>query len=119
MKYVVTPLFNVEEDEQGHLAIFSRFPDGYFPGDALTLSKLDRFACGIEVEAGTKHEAMNYIWTLMNSDDRPNGRLERSLSVGDVLVLDWKMGGSTLREAYAVASVGFLPTPTPQFQTAA
>lgn len=70
------------------LAYFNQRPEamleGFVDGDELRPSALDE----IVVRSGTPESAANVIWGLMNEDDRPNGQIERSLSVGDVVRVD-------------------------------
>jgi hypothetical protein len=54
--------------------------DGYTPGDPLTLSSVVMFP-----EADSAKGAAEVVFGYLNADDRPNGRTERSLSVGDVV----------------------------------
>ena len=61
----------------------SRF-EAFTRGDRLTASKLGP----LEIEAGTHEAAATKVFALLNSEDRPNGAFERSLSVGDVIVVE-------------------------------
>lgn len=94
----VTVLLNREEDEQGRLAIFSRFRDeeAYQEGDAL--ESVFEFETEVEAEG-----VLDYAFALFN---RGSGIFigdekypQRSLSVGDLLEIDG--------ERYVCASVGW------------
>lgn len=61
----------------------SRF-NPYTEGDTLTPSKLGVLTFMSE----TPEAAASDVFTALNADDRANGRYERSLSVGDVVVLE-------------------------------
>jgi hypothetical protein len=52
------------------------------PGDTMTKSEYT-----YHVEADTPEEAAEQAFMYFNRDNRPNGRTERSLSVGDLVVL--------------------------------
>jgi hypothetical protein len=56
------------------------FFEGYTEGDPLTLSSMIVFPDG-----DTPEDAADQVYRLMNDDNRPNAKTERSLSVGDVL----------------------------------
>lgn len=58
--------------------------DGYRDGDILEPSRLNP----LSIEAKSAEEAAETAFWLLNADARPNGQEERSLSVGDVLLID-------------------------------
>jgi hypothetical protein len=58
--------------------------DGYQPDDELVPTALDE----IVTRDWTPEGAANAVFELLNRDDRPNARFERSLSVGDVVRVD-------------------------------
>ena len=66
----------------------SRF-DPYTRGDTLKASSVGV----LEFEAPSHLAAASYVFALLNADDRPNGAHERSLSVGDVLVVETGRSG--------------------------
>lgn len=72
---------------------------GLRPDDRLVAS-----ATELTVEAGTPEAAAELVFATLNRDDRPNARIERSLSVGDVVVLAGPDGPSV---ALAVEAIGF------------
>ncbi len=97
-KYTVRVFFN---ETHGH-----RFFQ-YHEGDELKPSELNtHFA--LEHEGQSHHDlaldACDQVFGLMNADNRPNGKTERSLSVGDVIALEDEEGKLYV---YAVESVGF------------
>lgn len=66
----------------------SSFIRGYAEGDRLTPSTMVMFP-----DAETPERAAETVFTWMNDDRRPNGRTERSLSVGDVVkIIDPERG---------------------------
>lgn len=69
----------------------SRF-NAYTPGDKLTASKLGLMTVevddGAEIEGDLFKIAADKLFAKLNRDDRPNGAFERSLSVGDVIVVE-------------------------------
>ena len=67
--------------------------DGYRLGDTMKMSWEGT------VDAKSHDDQLEYLWVRFNQDDRPNGRIAHSLSVGDVVVLD--------SEAYRVDAMGF------------
>lgn len=72
---------------------------GRRPDDRLVAS-----ATELTVEAGTPEAAAELVFARLNRDDRPNARIERSLSVGDVIVLT-EPGGPPI--ALALEVIGF------------
>jgi hypothetical protein len=87
---------NRQMDEDGRIAIFSRFPPGYAIGDALDIVGEGE----IEIPAA---DALDYLWEIFNrgapgfvgDDVWPH----RSLSVGDVIEIDDRV--------YAIEPLGF------------
>ena len=76
----------------------------YHQGDALTPSRLNP----IVVDASAHHAdqaLLEQVFSTLNADERPNGRFERSLSAGDVVVLERE----GIRTAYACDAVGWRP----------
>jgi hypothetical protein len=73
MDFLVTAFFNLNSRDS--------FMDGYSPDHHLVTSGLGER----EVSAATVQRAAEQVWAELNRDDRPNGRMERSLSVGDAL----------------------------------
>lgn len=90
-RYTATPLFNGALDlainTQSPIIIdgqrYSQYIDGWKPGVPLKPSILGTIA----VEAADEREAAEKIFMVLNRDDRPNGREEPSLSVGDVVII--------------------------------
>lgn len=77
--------------------------DGHEDGDFLVL--------GWEGEVtprGSSVATCEFVYALLNRDDRPNARTHRSLSIGDVVVLHGQWD-----RAYAVEPLGFEPIPVP------
>jgi hypothetical protein len=74
--YTFTAYFNTERDAMWK---------GYMDGDALIPSTVyvDYPVAG----TGVTHAASN-VFGMLNMDDRLNGQVERSLSVGDVVCID-------------------------------
>ena len=72
--------------------------DGYRDDDELRVSEVT-----LDVAGSTIEYAADEVWRLLNADDRPNARSERSLSVGDVVALS--RGGETTY--LAAAPVGW------------
>jgi hypothetical protein len=58
----------------------------------------------IPVDVESVEQAADEVFVLLNMDDRPNGQHERSLSVGDVVLVK---AGSEPVKALAVEGVGF------------
>lgn len=79
--FTCTALFNLTSS-------FSSFSSG----DRLEVSKLGR----VEVKAADVYDAAEEFFTMLNRDDRPNGSYERSLSVGDVIVVEDETGTHTV-----------------------
>lgn len=79
---------------------------GWTPDDVLAPSCVGSLP--IPVPA-TPVDAAESVFVRLNADDRPNGRREYSLSVGDVVELT-RADGS--REWYAVLGLGFDRIPT-------
>ncbi len=71
--FTCLPLFN----SNSRNAMF----DGYADGDQLTPSAFG----AMSIQAKTAEEAAEQIFAMFNADHRPNGSIERSLSVGDVV----------------------------------
>jgi hypothetical protein len=84
-----------------------QFMSGYQPGDRMFKSWEDKTAPTSEPEDVFLEE----LFCMFNADERPNGKIAHSLSVGDVVVLN--------DTAYAVKSVGFerLPEFSPVIAT--
>ncbi len=82
--FIVRPLFNIDRE--------SMF-DGFGPTSALVASRHVAQVTSVE-------ESFAYF----NADNRPNGRDERSLSVGDVVQVAGATGGFTF---FAVKPCGF------------
>jgi hypothetical protein len=104
--FKVEVFLNRQEDDEGRLAIFSRFrgEDTYQEGDALEL------VLTTTVSGDSKEEVLNKTFALTN---RGSGTFigddaypQRSLSVGDVVALDG--------ERYTVANVGFKALACPE-----
>lgn len=79
--------------------------DGYRPGDPLIESMLNPHV----VEADTTIGACEIVYAWLNYDERPNGKHERSLSVGDVTSVE--IDGETTW--HTVANEGFEPIEEP------
>jgi hypothetical protein len=62
---------------------YSSYMDGWRPGVPLKRSMLGTLV----IEAETPQAAAERVFMLLNQDDRPNGRCEPSLSIGDVVVI--------------------------------
>ena len=85
--------------------------DGYKHGDPLALSRVVIFP-----EAESAEEAADQVFELLNRDDRPNAKVERSLSVGDVvkvLIPPKYEGGSGYSVWFACERVGWRPITQP------
>lgn len=79
---------------------------GYSPGDDLVPTALDE----IVTREQTPEGAASVVFELLNRDDRPNGRIERSLSVGDVVRVDVPAdhdGGTGYRVWLACEPIGW------------
>jgi hypothetical protein len=77
--------------------------EGYTPATSrLTESELTPWINELTFDALDDHATCERIFMLLNSDNRPNGRYERSLSVGDVVDLGADHG------RYACANCGFV-----------
>jgi hypothetical protein len=78
----VRVLLNRQTDDEGRLAIFSRFGSGsaYREGDEL------EHVATLEVEGGTANEILNRAFAMTNhgSGSEAEGYRERSVSAGDV-----------------------------------
>jgi len=96
MNFVVTPFFNET----------SRF-EPHRKGDKLTRSEM----AFTDIDAETATDAAGKMFARMNADNRPNGKTERSLSVGDVLMIEWfDLDRLLVRQIrLAVDPVGFRP----------
>jgi hypothetical protein len=103
MSHKVEVWLNRQEDGDGHLAIFTRRPseDAYRVGDELEL------VLSTTVEAGSPDEALELVFAMTN---RGSGIFigdeqypQRSLSVGDLVVLDG--------QRFSVERVGFKARP--------
>ena len=68
----------------------------YEPGDRLVKG----YSGEVEVVLDTPTLSLEYLFAIHNRDDRPDGQLCPSQSVGDVIVI-----GET---AWSVASIGFI-----------
>lgn len=53
----------------------------YRPGDLL------EWTATVFLKITGEDQLLEHIWFYLNADDRPNGHVERSLSIGDVVVL--------------------------------
>ena len=105
-KFLATAYF---QTEYGH-----RFFE-YTGGGAFTKTRLPDFW----VEAPSERAAAEKVYAALNADDRPNGKTERSLSVGDVVTLChggpegdelslWAVEGVGFREVTGIRSLGLL-----------
>lgn len=94
--HTARPLFNMTRGDR-----FFGFEDGR--GRDGTPSELRPSRHFVQV-AGDETQAAEEAFEWFNRDDRPNGRNERSVSVGDVIVLS---GHDRLRRFMAVEGVGF------------
>lgn len=74
--------------------------NGYRSGDPLVPTSLGY----LPVEAATPEGAAEQLFYLLNRDERPNGRNERSLSVGDIALVESTSGE---RYFFAVERFGF------------
>lgn len=74
--------------------------DGYTQGDSLVLAFAGEVTPRMSPQA-----TCEFVWALLNRDDRPNGKLARAMCVGDVAVL----GGETAAEGswWVVTSTGW------------
>lgn len=88
---------------------FGKDVSSYEDGDRLVLVYTDT------IEAATDLEACNLLFTRHNVDDRPDGNLGPSLSVGDVVVLRPVEAGAIKDPsvAYACESSGWSQVPVP------
>lgn len=71
--YVAQPWFNTRPEAMA---------DGYREGDHLVLSEVS-----MAPEAESPEAAADVVFAALNADERPNGKRERSLSVGDVVAI--------------------------------
>lgn len=73
------------------VALFNEGPKRFFEFE---VGRLHASCLGFRFPQGTDfHDAAERVWMAMNHDNRPNGKVERSLSVGDaVLFLDEPTG---------------------------
>lgn len=80
-----------------------RYPmlDGYTRGDILVAARFGSRS----IDASSPITAAERMFALMNSDNRPNGKVERSLCVGDVVRV--ALADEEEAEWYACARVGF------------
>lgn len=69
-----------ETRQLGHVPML----DGYRSGDPLEPSTLGY----LDLEAETPEAAAEQLFRLLNEDARPNGKVERSLSVGDIALVE-------------------------------
>src|SRR5215467_10138396 len=76
-----------------------RFFSGYEPGDKMKKSWEGELDISQLTGGEVTNRLLDWIWHKFNQDDRPNGQIAHSLSIGDVVVLDG--------EAFAVANVGW------------
>lgn len=72
------PRADLEQRSREHLPMM----DGYRGGDDLLRSAVE-----LTVEATSVEAACEDVFAQLNSDDRPNGQSERSVSVGDLVAL--------------------------------
>jgi hypothetical protein len=83
---------------------------GYRFGDPLWFDRTE-----YEVDGdtdGTFPPVLDAIFARHNRDDRPDGAFAPSLSVGDIIAIDW---GTEATRHYAVASFGFDEVPGPMY----
>lgn len=112
MRYVYKRYRNVQVNEDGGMAVYNRrFTVGidsrYVDGDRLVLTFTDI------VVAESVDEACEELWLRHNKDDRPDGRLGPSLSVGDVVVLLNDQDNNATPVAFAVEGTGWSEVPVP------
>jgi len=74
---------------------------GYRKGDPLRPSQIM-----VEVDAATPQAACDEVFRVLNEDERPNGQIEPSLSVGDLVALEAEHEGVTFAW-FAVEALGF------------
>lgn len=91
MLYAVTPLFNTT----------GKFVDEF------DLYNLRSGAHTIWIDQPDEETALAKAYLLLNRDDRPNGRWERSLSVGDLLYIQSNVQFGWMGAAYIVNPIGF------------
>jgi hypothetical protein len=96
-KYKIRVFFN---QTRGH-----RFIE-YHDHDVLKPSVLSTFRLSTDGHDYTDQEYLEAVFTLLNHDERPNGSMEPSLSVADVIVLENDSGH---QKAFAVCDIGFKP----------
>lgn len=73
--------------------------EGYAPGDPLVLSE-----CAFTSDSDNEFALASGIFMILNEDERPNGKNERSLSVGDLICF---MNDEQKETWLAVQPVGF------------
>jgi hypothetical protein len=103
MRYRALALFNcLGADTAGRGEIRERVPffDGYRQGDQVCPS-----AFPLTLEAADDDTALAEVWRLLNEDARSNRASERSLSIGDLVVLRGSEGNDP--RCYAVDLLGF------------
>ncbi len=105
-RYTATPLFNAAYDSLGPDEVpmiggqrYAPYMEGWKPGVPLKPSILTQ----INVEAQDEHYAAQAVFTALNRDDRPNGRSEPSISVGDIIIIHTH----DMDVPFAVRPVGF------------
>ena len=99
MKYAIAVYYNVGGSREP-VRDYVPMMDGY-----RSHSPLERSIITLDVEALDVDSALGQAWEYYNADDRPNGKLERSLSVGDVIVIRPESG--SVGRLFAVDRVGF------------
>jgi hypothetical protein len=75
-----------------------RFIDGYHAADKMLMSWEGEVHPNLR--SLSVHAILESVFMAFNADDRPNGKIAHSLSMGDVVVLDGA--------AYKVSMVGFV-----------
>lgn len=76
MEYTYKRFVNVNFNEQARASF-----DGYKAGDPITMTAIG------SVEAATELDACEQVFIRHNQDDRTDGRVGPSMSVGDVVIL--------------------------------
>lgn len=107
MQFKVTPLFNqafnIAYETGTPLVIegkrYSQYMDGWKPGVPLKPSVLGT----LTIYASNEQAAAAAVYLTLNRDDRANGQIEPSLSIGDVIVVS----NHDSDIPYAVADIGF------------
>lgn len=102
-------LTNVTLDERGHpsggMARFSDEPEEVaLPTDTFIVG----WEGNVDVGSLDPRAAADAVYALHNADDRPSGKVTRSMSTGDVVVLEWRQDGLAMRAALACAPIGWV-----------